>query len=60
MDLGLKGKNVVITGGSKGIGLACARLFLAEGARVGIVSRSQQNLDRAKATLGEVTPSPPT
>jgi len=54
MDLGLKGRIVVVTGGSKGIGLACAQLFLAEGARVGIVSRAQANLDRAKATLGEV------
>ena len=55
MDLGLKGRTVVVTGGSKGIGLACAQLFLAEGARVGIVSRAQANLDRAKAALGEVT-----
>ena len=55
MDLDLKGRIAVVTGGSKGIGLACAQLFLAEGARVGIVSRAQANLDRAKATLGEVT-----
>lgn len=51
MDLGLNGKTVVITGGSKGIGLACAKAFLAEGARVGIVSRSQANLDSALAEL---------
>ena len=30
MDLGLKDKVVVVTGGSKGIGLACARAFLAD------------------------------
>lgn len=53
MDLGLKGKNVLITGGSKGIGLACAKAFIAEGARVAIVSRSQENLDAAKKVLGE-------
>lgn len=52
MDLGLAGKRVLVTGGSKGIGLACARLFLAEGARVGIVSRAQANLDAASAALG--------
>jgi NAD(P)-dependent dehydrogenase (short-subunit alcohol dehydrogenase family) len=52
MDLGLTGKNVLITGGSKGIGLACARAFLAEGARVAIVSRSQANLDAARKALG--------
>jgi NAD(P)-dependent dehydrogenase (short-subunit alcohol dehydrogenase family) len=54
MDLGLKQKNVLITGGSKGIGLACARAFLAEGARVAIVSRSQANLDAARSSLGKV------
>lgn len=51
MDLDLRGKNVLITGGSKGIGLACAQGFLAEGAKVGITSRSQANLDRAKGSL---------
>ena len=51
MDLGLTGKTVLVTGGSKGIGLACARAFLAEGARVAIVSRAQANLDRAAAGL---------
>jgi NAD(P)-dependent dehydrogenase (short-subunit alcohol dehydrogenase family) len=51
MDLGLNGKAVVITGGSKGIGFACAKAFVAEGARVGIVSRSQANLDAALAEL---------
>ena len=53
MDLGLEHKNVLITGGSKGIGLACAKAFIAEGARVAIVSRSQENLAAAKKALGE-------
>jgi NAD(P)-dependent dehydrogenase (short-subunit alcohol dehydrogenase family) len=47
VNLGLKGKIVIVTGGSKGIGLACARAFLTEGARLAIVSRSQANLDAA-------------
>ena len=54
MELGLSGKTVLVTGGSKGIGLACARMFLAEGARVAITSRMQANLDRARTALGEV------
>ena len=54
MDLELRNKNVLITGGSKGIGLACARAFLAEGARVAIVSRTQAHLDEARRTLGDV------
>lgn len=53
MELGLKGRNVLITGGSKGIGLACAKVFRAEGARVAITSRSSANLDAAKKALGE-------
>ena len=44
MDLQLHGKHVLVTGGSKGIGLACAQAFLAEGARVSLVSRSHDNL----------------
>lgn len=51
MELGLKGKGVVVTGGSKGIGFACARAFLDEGARVGIVSRSRENIEQARAAL---------
>jgi NAD(P)-dependent dehydrogenase (short-subunit alcohol dehydrogenase family) len=54
VDLGLKGKNVLITGGSKGIGLACAKLFRSEGARVALVSRSQANLDRARQSVNDV------
>lgn len=56
MDLQLKDKGVLVTGGSKGIGLACARLFLAEGARVAIVSRSRANLDKAVAELPGAQP----
>jgi NAD(P)-dependent dehydrogenase (short-subunit alcohol dehydrogenase family) len=52
MDLALKGKKVLITGGSKGIGLACAKAFVAEGAKVALVSRSQANLDAAKKSVG--------
>jgi NAD(P)-dependent dehydrogenase (short-subunit alcohol dehydrogenase family) len=51
MDLNLGGKLVLITGGSKGIGLACAAAFMTEGARVAVCSRSQENLDRALAAL---------
>jgi NAD(P)-dependent dehydrogenase (short-subunit alcohol dehydrogenase family) len=51
MDLGLKDKRVLITGGSKGIGLACAKAFIAEGAKVALVSRSKDNLEKAKDNL---------
>jgi NAD(P)-dependent dehydrogenase (short-subunit alcohol dehydrogenase family) len=51
MDLALSGQVVLVTGGSKGIGFACAQAFLAEGARVAICSRSRANVDHALAQL---------
>jgi NAD(P)-dependent dehydrogenase (short-subunit alcohol dehydrogenase family) len=53
MELGLKGKVVLVTGGSKGIGLACASGFAAEGARVAVCSRSSDNIDKAGAKIKE-------
>ncbi len=51
MDLHLTGKHVLITGGSRGIGLACTREFLREGGRVSMVGRSRDHLDAAVAQL---------
>ena len=51
MNLNLNDKHVLITGGSKGIGLACAAAFLEEGARVTLVSRNAQTLESAKGKL---------
>jgi NAD(P)-dependent dehydrogenase (short-subunit alcohol dehydrogenase family) len=52
MDLNLAGRIVLVTGGSKGIGLACAAAFAAEGARVAISSRNPDNLAAASKALG--------
>ena len=51
MNLELDNLHVLITGGSKGIGLACARGFLAEGARVTLVSRTMDTLHAVQAVL---------
>ena len=51
MDLQLQQQHILITGGSRGIGLACAAGFLAEGARVTLVGRSPQHLAEARANL---------
>ncbi|MGE0797433.1 MAG: SDR family oxidoreductase [Lautropia sp.] len=53
MDLQLTDRHVLITGGSKGIGLACALGFLREGARVTLVSRSAAHLAAGAAQLAE-------
>ncbi len=49
----LEGKVAVITGGNSGIGLATAREFKAQGARVVITGRDQQTLDEAKREIGD-------
>src|SRR5690625_3815709 len=51
MDLGLEGKNVLITGGSRGIGKATAKEFQKEGANVSIVGRTLSTL---QATQQEI------
>jgi NAD(P)-dependent dehydrogenase (short-subunit alcohol dehydrogenase family) len=51
MQLHLKNDHVLIAGGSKGIGFACAEAFLAEGCRVTLVSRQTSNLSQAKQKL---------
>ena len=51
MDLGIAGKSALITGGSHGIGLACAQALAAEGVHIAICSRNPTRLENAKAAL---------
>lgn len=51
MDLQLNNNVVVVTGGSKGIGLAVAQRFLDEGAKVVLISRNEQHLAAARTHL---------
>src|SRR2546426_11251216 len=55
MDLGLRHKVVFITGGSKGIGRACALEFAREGARVAICARREDELRRAAEAIRQAT-----
>jgi len=51
MELGLRGRKALVTGASRGIGRACAELLASEGCDVTIVSRTQADLDAAKAKI---------
>jgi len=51
VDLGLAGRRALVTGGSKGIGLAIARELVGEGAHVAICSRSEEEVETAAAGL---------
>jgi 3-oxoacyl-[acyl-carrier protein] reductase len=52
MDLGLKDRVYIVTGGSRGLGLASASALVAEGARVVIAARSAEAVADAAAALG--------
>jgi len=51
VDLGLSGKAFVVTGASEGLGFACARELLREGASVTVASRSQAKVSDAVGRL---------
>jgi 3-oxoacyl-[acyl-carrier protein] reductase len=53
MDLGLAGSTAVVTGGSKGMGLAIAQTLAAEGASVAVMARNRAALDAAVGSLKE-------
>jgi NAD(P)-dependent dehydrogenase (short-subunit alcohol dehydrogenase family) len=55
MDLGLRNKVVVLSGGSLGIGYACAHLFGQEGARLAIAARDPRRLEEAAKRIHEET-----
>jgi NAD(P)-dependent dehydrogenase (short-subunit alcohol dehydrogenase family) len=54
MDLQLKGKTAIVTGGSAGIGLAIVQALTAEGVTVTVPGRSKEKLDKALAALSNV------
>lgn len=56
MDLGLSGKSALITGGSKGIGLACAESLAGEGCNVHLAARNWADLDAARKLIADRYP----
>lgn len=53
MDLGLKGKKAIVTGGTRGIGRAIAETLAAEGVDIAICARNQDQVDEAVAALSK-------
>jgi NAD(P)-dependent dehydrogenase (short-subunit alcohol dehydrogenase family) len=55
MDLGLSGRVAIVTGGSRGIGRAIAKMLASEGVDVAICARQRQALEEAAKTLSQET-----
>ena len=55
MDLGIKGRRAIVTGGGSGIGLETARQFLEEGVRVLIAGRTADKINKARDELAKRT-----
>jgi len=55
MDLGIKGRRAIVTGGSSGIGFETARQLMEEGVRVLITGRNQKKLEQARDELAKRT-----
>jgi 3-oxoacyl-[acyl-carrier protein] reductase len=55
MDLKLSGRTALVTGSSKGIGLAVAQWLAREGVHVNLVARSGDRLEKEGAALGKAT-----
>ena len=55
MDLGIKGRSAIVTGGTRGIGRETARQFLEEGVRVTICGRNEQTLGKTRDELAHAT-----
>ena len=55
MDLGIAEKVALITGGSSGIGYACAEALAAEGVRVAICARGRERLEQAARDIAAAT-----
>lgn len=56
MQIDFQGKNVFVAGGTSGINLGIAKGFASAGARLGVLSRSQEKVDAAVAALSELGP----
>ncbi|TGM31724.1 SDR family NAD(P)-dependent oxidoreductase [Leptospira biflexa] len=56
MELNLKNRRVLVTGASRGIGLAISRRFLAEGAKVAMIARTLETLETVENSFEDIFP----